>query len=146
MNLKKTKDKMSETFSAHNVDSWVLANWKVGGHIKPDYIALVKMEPIQFHRRQLHRFQFEKGGVRKDYGSTMSLGIKRGSVVKHKTYGVTYVGGTSKGKVSLHNIESGNRVTQGVSIKDLAVLCFNYWRTAFPPCPKGLGFPKPYCL
>lgn len=146
MGLKKTKKKLENCFEAHNVDSWVLANWKIGGHTKPDNTALVKMEPIQFHRRQLHTFQFAKGGERRNYGSTMSLGLKRGSLVKHKKYGITYVGGTSKGKVSLHNIESGNRVTQGAKVSDLVVLCFNYWRTAFPPCPKGLGFPKPYCL
>ena len=141
MGLKKTKKKLENCFAAHNVDSWVLANWKVGGHTKPDNVNLVKMEPIQFHRRQLHRLQCEKGGERRNYGSTMSLGLKRGSLVAHKNYGVTYVGGTSNNRVSLHNIESGDRVTQGAKLSDLVVLCFNYWRTQFfLPALKGQGF------
>jgi hypothetical protein len=68
------------------------------------------------------------------------MGIKRGSLVKHKKYGITYVGGTSKGKVSLHDTESGDRLTQGASVGDLVVLCFNYWRTTLiSPPPKGRG-------
>ena len=141
MALKKTKKKLEDCFEAHNVDSWVLANWKVGGHTKPDYTSLVKMEPIQFHRRQLHRFKFGKGGERANYGSTIPLRLKRGSLVIHKKHGITYVGGTSKGKVSLHNIESGDRVTQGAGTGDLVLLCFNYWRTQFfLPALKGQGF------
>jgi len=142
MNLKKTKNKMSETFDAHNVDSWVLANWKIGGHTKPDMLSLVKMEPIQFHRRQLHRLQFAKDGIRKNYGSTLSLGFKRGSLVKHKKYGITYIGGCSKRGISLHNIESGNRVYRTAKVKDLVKLCFNYWRiTAIPLCAKASQSP-----
>jgi RRXRR protein len=36
LKLKKTKQKLSNKFEAHCVDSWVLANWCIGGHIQPD--------------------------------------------------------------------------------------------------------------
>lgn len=137
MQLKKVKEKLKDVFEAHNVDSWVLANWKVGGHTKPDNTSLLKMEPIQFHRRQLHALQFIKGGIRRNYGSTLSLGVKRGSLVKHKKYGIVYVGGTSKGRVSLHHPKNGNRVAQNGKIEDMVLLCYNYWRTAFLPCLKS---------
>ena len=140
MHLTKTKKKLEDCFEAHNVDSWVLANWKVGGHTKPDNTNLIKLIPLQFHRRQLHVLNFSKGGIRKNHGGTISMGLKRGSLVKHKKYGITYIGGTSKGKVSLHDIKSGNRVTQGAFLKDLIVLCFNYWRTLIHPLPKGRSF------
>jgi len=34
--LKKTQSKLSDTFDAHCVDSWTLANAWIGGHAKPD--------------------------------------------------------------------------------------------------------------
>ena len=67
--LKKTKAKMRAHFSAHCVDSWVLANDRVGGHKKPDNERMLLVTPLRFHRRQLHRLQPERGGRRKPYGS-----------------------------------------------------------------------------
>ena len=93
--LKKTKCKTAEVFETHCVDAWVLANWWVGGHTKPDNTRLLCIAPLQFHRRQLHRLQPEKGGKRKPYGGTLSLGFKRGSLVWHPKYGLSYVGGSS---------------------------------------------------
>ncbi|CAM6054517.1 unnamed protein product [Sphagnum tenellum] len=110
--LHKTKKKMSEVFEAHCVDSWVLANWLVGGHIKPDNQDLMCLTPLRFHRRQLHVLQPAKSGIRKPYGSTKSQGFERGSLVKHVKLGVMYVGGQRKDRLSLHAIETGKRVTQ----------------------------------
>lgn len=56
-----------------------------------------------------------KGNIRKNYGSTMSLGIKRGTLVKHNKYGYCLVGGSSKGKLSLHTVDKYIRLTQSVS-------------------------------
>ena len=50
---------------------------------------------------QLHALQPSKGGVRRLYGGTRSEGFKRGSYIKHPKYGVCYVGGASKGCISL---------------------------------------------
>lgn len=123
LGLKKSSGKLKEVFSAHAIDSWVLANSVVGGHCTPDNEKLLCISPIQLHRRQLHALQF-KEGVRRPYGSTRSLGFKRGSLVKHSTYGLTYVGGTSKGRISLHSVENGKRLSQSVKVEDCRLLSY----------------------
>ncbi len=79
--LIKTRLKMAEDFSAHCVDSWVLANWHTGGHLKPDNQTLMILKPIDYRRRQLHVATPVKGGCRRRYGGTMSslwwVGIPR---------------------------------------------------------------------
>jgi hypothetical protein len=126
--LKKTKSKMSESFDAHNVDSWVLANWKVGGHIKPDNTEIIRMIPLEFHRRQLHKFQPAKGGKRKREGGTMSLGFKKGSMVKHKKYGICYIGGNLRGRLSLHALKDGQRLCQNAKTEDAKLLAYSSFR------------------
>jgi hypothetical protein len=141
--LSKTKKKLDEVFEAHCVDSWVLANWFVGGHIQPDNKEILFISPIRLHRRQLHMLQFAKGGKRKNYGGTRSSGFKRGSLVNHVKYGFTYVGGTMGGKVSLHAIDTGKRICQNADPKDLEFKVYNIWRTwrvekrLDPPALKG---------
>jgi hypothetical protein len=127
--LKKTSEKMKAVFSAHCVDSWVLANVFTGGHIKPDNETLLLVTPLQFHRRQLQAMQHTKGGIRRPYGGTRSLGMKRGSVVTHPRYGKTYVGGTCGGRISLHSIVTGRRITQRVKTSDCDFVTYNTWRT-----------------
>ncbi len=128
LGLKKSGAKMSDKFEAHCVDSWVLANWFVGGHAEPDNKAMLFVTPLRFHRRQLHRLQPEKGSIRKPYGGTMSMGFKRGSWVKHPRYGVCYVGGTSNGRISLHSLESGKRLCQNAKPDDCQFLTLSSWR------------------
>ena len=118
LGLKKSSSKLADKFECHNVDSWVLANWHVSGHTVPDNKKLIKIIPLRFHRRQLHVFQFSKGGIRKEYGGTRSLGFKRGSLVEHKKYGNVYVGGTRKDRISLHSLENGKRLCTHVKTKD----------------------------
>src|SRR5208282_4283136 len=125
--LEKSKNKLSEVFEAHCVDSWVLANYYVGGHVKPDYTRMLCITPLRFHRRQLHIQNPVKGGIRKAYGGTMSLGFKRGSLVKHNTKGLAYVGGTSKGRISLHEIGTGRRLGQSFKVEDCKFLSYNSW-------------------
>jgi hypothetical protein len=139
MGLKKTKAKMSEVFEAHCVDSWVLANYYVGGHTKPDNTEIMLITPLQFSRRQLHVQNFSKGGIRKQYGGTRSMGFKRGSWVTHPKYGLCFVGGTSKGRVSLHSLSGGKRLTQNAKTQDIAFLHFASWRATFPPRPEVRG-------
>ena len=141
--LKKSGNKIKPDFYAHCVDSWVMANSWVGGHVKPDNIQIMCVSPIQFHRRQLHALQPSEGGVRRPYGSTRSLGFKRGSLVKHPKYGTVYVGGTMGDRVSLHSLGDGKRLTQSAVPSDCKFLAFNTWRRALLPPPKGGGFPRP---
>jgi len=126
--LKKTSRKLADVFEAHCVDSWVLANWYTGGHIQPESTRLLCITPLRFHRRQLHRLQPETGGVRKPYGSTRSLGFKRGSLVKHVRLGLVYVGGFRKDRISVHSVATGKRLTQQAKPSDCQFLCFNSWR------------------
>jgi hypothetical protein len=90
LGLKKTKNKLAEKFEAHNVDSWVLADWYTEGHDHPDNTQLLVVIPLRFHRRQLHRLEHAPGHIRSPYGGTMLLRFKRGSIVKHPKYGVCY--------------------------------------------------------
>jgi hypothetical protein len=87
------------------------------------------ISPIVLYRRQLHVFCFAKGGVRKNYGSTRSMGFKRGSLVKHKKHGYCYVGGSSKGKVSVHDLRTGNRISQYVKPEELILKSYSSWKT-----------------
>jgi hypothetical protein len=41
----------------------------------------------------LHKLQPSKGAVRRREGGTISLGLKRGTLVKHIKYGFCYIGG-----------------------------------------------------
>ena len=125
--LIKCKSKMKVQFDTHNIDSWVLANWYVGGHTKPDNTNLMHLIPIRFHRRQLHRFQ-PKEGIRLPYGGTISLGLKKGSLVKHEKYGVVYIGGNKDNRLSLHSLETGTRLCQNAKTADITLLTYNTWR------------------
>ncbi len=124
LNLKKSKDKMSNYWSAHCVDSWVLANSVVGGNFV-DNKQIIYVIPIQLHRRKLHKFCPSKGDVRKNYGGTISLGFKRGSLVKHSKYGIAYVGGSSKGKITLHSLKSGKRLSRNIKPQDCKFLSYS---------------------
>lgn len=136
MGLKKTSRKLAEVFEAHCVDSWVLANSIVGGHTKPDNTRMLCIEPIRLHRRQLYLLQPAKTGFRKSYGGTRSCGFKRGSLVKHSKYGVTYVGGTMNGRVSLHSVITGKRLCQNAKPSDISLKTYNTWRVHSPVAPK----------
>ena len=140
LKLRKSKDKMAEKFSAHCVDSFTLAYRAVGGNAKPDNTDLLIVTPLRFHRRQLHRLEHATGHIRSRYGGTISAGFKRGSIVKHPKWGLTYVGGEmikptkrepNKKVISLHSIETGKRLTQSANPKDLQFLTYNTWRSAW---------------
>ena len=127
LGLKKLSDKMSTKFNAHCVDSWVLANWFVGGHVKTDNESMLLVRPLRFHRRQLHKLQPAKGGIRKRDGGTRSLGLKRGSLVRHIKYGLSYIGGYRKTGISLHSITTGSRVCRSAKPEDCKFLTYASW-------------------
>jgi len=130
LGLAKTKKKTAEVFEAHCVDSWVLAHAIVGGHDRPGNRQLLGVTPLKLHRRELHRRQPGKGGVRSPYGGTRSLGFKRGSIVRHPKHGVCFVGGASEGGVSLHRIVDGQGCARTPSRRT-----FDFW----PIRPGGRG-------
>ena len=128
LGLKKTHSKLVEKFSVHNVDSWVLAWDIVSGNEKPDNESLLVLVPLRFHRRQLYAFQPSKKGIRRPYGGTRSLGLKRGSLVKHSKHGLCYIGGSSKGMLSLHSLLDGNRICQNAKLKNVSFKGFGSFR------------------
>ena len=128
LGLKKSRNKLSDNFDAHCVDSWVLANFYTGGHLKPDNMQIIYLVPLHFHRRQLHRLEPAPGGKRAVYGGTRSLGFKRGSWIKHPKYGVCYVGGTTGATLSLHDMQTGTRMTKSAKPADVSLLCTASWR------------------
>ena len=128
LGLSKTKNKASKSFDSHCVDSWVLANEVLGNQLKPDMIHVLELRPLIYTRRQLHRLKFKKGGIRSRYGGTMSLGIQRGTLVKHVKYGKCIVGGNDGiDRVSLHSNISASRLTHGVKLTDLQLIAHSPW-------------------
>jgi hypothetical protein len=104
--LVKTSDKMALRFDAHNVDSWALAKDALGvSSGKPENLRIVHCRPLQFRRRSLHLQSPARGGIRRSHGGTLSMGIKRGSLVRHPRHGLTTLGGTVGGRVSLHALD-----------------------------------------
>ena len=86
----------------------------------------------QLHRRQLHRLEATTGTVRQPYGGTRSLGVKRGTLVQHPTYGHCTVGGYDRKtqRLSLHAYKTNKRVTQSAKPGDcprLTTIAFRCW-------------------
>ncbi|MGB3557008.1 MAG: RRXRR domain-containing protein [Geitlerinemataceae cyanobacterium] len=134
LDLKKFKAKLSNSFNAHCVDSWVLAYLLVGGDLTPENTTVMECKPIRIHRRQLHVLNPEKNGYRRPYGGSMSQGLKRGGIVKHPKYGKCYVGGedVKKSRISLHCLGTGKRLCQNAKPTDCKFLAYNSWRTVKP--------------
>ena len=133
LGFKKTGKKLAQVWEAHCVDGWVLAYGVIGGKPKPDNVELVCIAPLNWHHRQLHRFQPGKEGKRKPYGGTLSQGIKRGTLVKHPQWGKAYVGGTMEGKLSLHDADTGKWLTQRAKVADCTKIKLLRWRTRLVP-------------
>ena len=135
LGLKKTREKTAAVFEAHCVDSWVLARALVGGNPQPENTQLLLVAPLRLHRRELHRRQPSRGGQRLPYGSTRSLGFKRGSLVRHPQHGVSFVGGASAGRISLHRTSDGQRFCRNAKPSDLRFLTHSTWRTGSGDSP-----------
>ena len=128
--LKKSKSKSKQSFESHCVDSWVLAA-SMSGAEQPTCTRLWYVVPVVLHRRQLHRLQAARGGIRKPYGGTRSLGVKRGTLVRHPQYGLCTVGGFDRKRdtISLHAYRTNKRLTQGAKRGHCCVLAFVAWRS-----------------
>jgi hypothetical protein len=131
--LKKMRQKSAKTFESHCVDSWVLAASETGA--KHPTKSLYYLVPLRWHRRQLHRLQ-PKGEVRRRYGGTQSLGLKRGTLVRHVKYGLCHVGGHTNG-FSLHSSKTGKRLTQNAKRGDFKMLTRTAFRSQFLPALKS---------
>jgi len=129
--FEKIKEKAKNVWTAHCVDSHSLIELLTGSEIRP-FSGMYLFENFNFYRRQLHVQNFTKGGKRRIYGGTVSLGIPRGTLVRHPKFGLTHVGGSSNGRISLHSL-TGKRLTRNAKKDDLITLSINKWRTQFLP-------------
>ena len=129
LGLPKTPNKLSNDFSAHCVDSWVLANLALGiPHTHPEMKEVMVLKPIPIVRRQLHKFIPQKGGRRPRYGGTMSEGYKKGTLMFHPKYGKVYLGGNDgKGRVTVHSYVFGDRLAQNVKLEDCRIVAHSPW-------------------
>ena len=128
--LKKTSSKAKPVFASHAVDAWVLAA-SISGAQQPTCQRLWYLVPVRLHRRHLHRLEPGKGGIRSPYGGTRTLGVKRGTLVRHPRYGLCTVGGCDrqKGTVSLHAYRTNRRLTQGGRLNECQRLTWVAWRS-----------------
>ncbi len=143
--LKKTKRKAKPSFESHAVDGWVMAA-SVSGAEKPTCQRLWYVVPTRLHRRQLHRLQASKGGERKPYGGTRSLGLKRGTLIRHPKYGLCTVGGFDRRRqtISLHEYRTNKRLTQGAKVeacRTLTWVAFRSWLVKKPKQSSGKRVP-----
>lgn len=128
LGLYKTDRKLSSGFDAHCVDSWVIANQTLGKRTYVDLKLVVELIHHKFTRRQLHRFNYSKGGVRRRYGGTMSLGIQKGTLCYYKGQ-LGYIGGsTDNGRFSVHSSVTGKRITQTAKVEGITFLSYLPWR------------------
>jgi hypothetical protein len=131
LELRKSSRKDEESFWSHCVDSWVLAASAAGGSV-PDNTRIVRIAPLRFRRRSLHLRQPARGGVRRRHGGTVSLGLRRGTQVLHPRFGFCYVGGHMGGRLSLHSMHDGRRLTKHARPEELTVLTLCSWRVWVP--------------
>lgn len=128
--VKKIRSKAKTVFASHAVDAWVLAA-SISGAKAPTCQRLWYLVPARLHRRQLHRLGPTKGGTRSPYGGTRSLGLKRGTLMRHPRYGLCTLGGfdRAKGTVSLHAYRTNRRLTQGGRLMHCRRLTWLAWRS-----------------
>ena len=129
LGLKKSSQKLSETFESHCVDSWCLAYQTVGGKRTVENTDLMCISPIPIARRELHRQNSQKDGKRPRYGGTTCGGLVKNTLVRHIKYGLTRISGFGKAGISLYSLEGNQRLCQNAKPSDFRVLRrlnFNY--------------------
>lgn len=120
--LEKSSNKSKLSFESHAVDAAVLASEVIGytgDFTVPEFLVFKRPN---LRRRSLHVQNPQKGGKRRIHGGTYSLGIKKNTVCiwKGKIY---RTGGSSKGKLSLHDMSiKAKRVTQSAKLEDIKLL------------------------
>lgn len=136
----KCPDKRKRVVESHAIDALVIAANEVGLDELVVWSFFV-WKRCQYPRRQLHKFQPEKGGVRRREGGSMSLeGFRKRDVVLYRG-GLARVGGYRNRLISLHGVDVDNkRFTQRANPND-CVRLFNQriMCSAIPLILKGGG-------
>jgi hypothetical protein len=130
----KCTDKRKRVVESHAIDALVIIADKLN-LTNLEIPSFYVWKRYQYRRRQLHKFQFSKGGKRSREGGSNSLnGFKKGNAVLYRNQ-VARVGGYMKGKISLHTVGLQNkRFTQCAEPKE----CFRLYNqkimyAAIPP-------------
>jgi hypothetical protein len=110
LGLKKSSQKLANTFEAHCVDSWCLSYYTLGGSSLVETPEIFCISPIPIRRRELHRQNPQKGGKRPRYGGTRCLGVPKNTLVKHVKKGILRVTGHQRGYLTLSEINSSKQV------------------------------------
>ena len=90
-----------------------------------------QQEPAVLNWRKLHLVEAAEGGKRRPQEGTRSLGLKRGTLGKHPTYGLSAIGGFDRKRqtLSLHEYHTNKRLTQGAKVKDCRILTWVAFRS-----------------
>lgn len=124
------KHKLDWNWEAHNVDSHCLAEIEFGTQLKPEY-GFYRLEYLQFYRRRLHVQKPIKNNIRKKFGTTVSMGMARGSVLYYQDK-LYYLGGnSSKGKIAIHIILTGKRISKDIDPKKIKIMYKSSWRIQY---------------
>jgi hypothetical protein len=116
--LIKTPKKSELIFTSQAVDALALCRLQIGTQ-NLTVTSFTAWRRPEIPRRQLHRFEPAKKGIRSPYGGSTALRFRKNTVVWYK--GKLYrTGGTTKGRLSLHSFDFENhRVTQNARPADL---------------------------
>lgn len=105
--LKKISKKNAHVFESQAIDGLALCILAICTKNTTVTGFSVWRRPEQ-KRRQLHRFEPKKGGIRPPYGGSTALGYKKNTVVEYKDK-LYRTGGTTKGRLSLHSFDYDNK-------------------------------------
>lgn len=128
----KNSQKLKYIWSAHNIDSHSLCEMLLEKEIVP-FKGLYRLEFIEFHRRMLHRQVANSSRkkpnpthYRSPYGSTISLGLSRGSIAIYKN-NLVYIGSNLDNNLSVHSIlfsisKKDNRISRNAKLSEIKIL------------------------
>lgn len=124
--LRKVSKKGAHVFESQAVDGLALCLLALGTKDTAVTGFSVWRRP-DIPRRQLHRLEPGKDGIRPLYGGSVALGFKKNTVVEYR--GKYYrTGGTTKGRLSLHSFDFDNRrVTQNARPEECRKLFVQTW-------------------
>ena len=116
--VNKCTDKRKRVVESHAIDALVI----IANELNLTNLEIPSFyvwKRYQYRRRQLHKFQFAKGGIRRREGGSNSLNsFKKGDLVLYRNR-VARVGGYMNGKISLHTVGLKNkRFTQYAEPKE----------------------------
>ena len=105
--LTKISEKKAHVFESQAVDGLALCISALSTQDRSVTSFSVWRRP-EISRRQLHKMQAQKSGIRPPYGGSVALGFKKNTIVEYK--GKLYrTGGTTKSRLSLHSFDYDNR-------------------------------------